>query len=202
MTFFEGEKLPFIKKMEMIDEIQLKLNSIDWDSPKVTVNETILKTMVEELLLLVVEETNEISEYRKILVEKRKTKSPQLDKEEVEDFSIQATGNDYSDKLKQLAELVKGIHMIAMQMKEERERAKAQHEATMKQLLRENAFLKEQLDLKNRSELNSPLKTPIKTINKRTTNTVIKARVGSKNEKLMTPEKQTSRKTERSDMFE
>ena len=154
----------------MVEEIRAELDKIDWSGPEVTTNEIILKTMVEQLLLLVVEETNEIAEYRKILVNLKKSRKISLSHESDEIMSIEPSGIDYEKILREIGQKVFEIQQIAKQMRAEREAAKVQNQAMTKQLMSEIDFLRAELDRK-RTEPDSPYKTPVKSTLKTTTNT-------------------------------
>ena len=156
----------------MVEEIRAELSKINWDSPEITMNEIILKTIVEQLLFLVVEETKEISEYRKILINMKKNKRIKLSNDKDEIISINPSGIDYQKALMEIAELVKKIQSAATQMQREREAAKKQNQAMTKQLMTEIEFLRSELNRK-RTEPDSPFRTPAKPILKTTTTNVI-----------------------------
>ena len=154
----------------MVEEIKSELNKINWDSPEVTANELILKTMVEQLLILVVEETNQIAEFRRLLVNMKKSKKPNLSPRSDEVASFEPDGIDYQKILREIAQRVNEIQQIAKQMRQERESAKVQNQAMTKQLMSEIEFLRGELERK-RMEPDSPYKTPIRSALKTTTNT-------------------------------
>ena len=154
-----------------MEEIKSELEKIDWNSPEVTTNELVLKTIVEQLLLLVVEETNEIIDLRRTLVNmQKKSKKVNCSRTNDEIVSVEPSGVDYQKILMELAQKVRGIQQLAQQMKEEREAAKVQNQAMTKQLLYEIDFLRGELDRK-RNEPDSPYKTPAKSAFKNTTRT-------------------------------
>ena len=154
-----------------MEEIKNELAKIDWNSPEVTTNELVLKTIVEQLLLLVVEETNEIIDLRRILANmQKKNKKVNCTHTKDEIASVEPSGIDYQKVLMEIAQKVRGIQQLAQQMKEEREAAKKQSQATIKQLQYEIEFLRGELERK-KNEPESPYTTPAKSAFKNATTT-------------------------------
>jgi len=125
-----------------MEEIKTLLNTLNWEEEKATENEIVLKTIVEELLILVHQQVDLYSDMRSRLVHSI-CKNSDLSYETQEIISINP-GSD-NNSLEKLKKLVQIVNSRLKQVQYERDSAKTQNENLKEQLLRENEYLKNEL---------------------------------------------------------
>lgn len=124
-----------------MEDIKSQLDAIEWDQSSMTSNEYILKQVVESLLLLVAEESKEISELRQKLVQMKQQNAEANHSQS--QSSLSAEFNEFDpENIKQ--QLLK-IKAMIKQLKEERENADRTSKETIETITQENFTLKKEL---------------------------------------------------------